>query len=186
MREHDVVAALGVGGIERDGPDDAGVRMGEADEAITPSTGERGQMPRANGRGAIFRREIHRGEWRLAGEGKRGVDDVFDIRGRETQVAHGVGELVVEFLELNAEVALELEHLARGIGVALGFHRIERATLTEHGFLDLIGDDGADFAQRSSRMRFTFSAARMRNSRSPSSSPGARPGLVSSKPAPTK
>ena len=39
---------------------------------------------------------------------------------------------------------------------------------------------------RSSRIASTFNAARRRNSRSPSRSPGACPGLVASNPAPTK
>ena len=46
-----------------------------------------------------------------------------------------------------AQLALELEHPANGFGFLLGAGGVEPVAAAQHGFLDLAGDDGADFAE---------------------------------------
>jgi len=59
----------------------------------------------------------------------------------------GFLELVGEFLELLAQLALKLEASCDGFRIVLGAGRVQRAATAEHGLLDLLGDDGADFPE---------------------------------------
>ena len=76
------------------------------------------------------------------------VSTAFSIfSGIEAQFVLGFVQLVGELFQLIAELALEFEHAAYGLGLVLGASRIEEPTTAQHGFFDLARYDWTDFAQ---------------------------------------
>lgn len=113
--------------------------MRQAFRAERPSPREGRQIKHAG--------PVCRAQRRLPRERKAGSDNVLDVGRGKAQLALGFAELIGEFEQLLAELALKLEHGPDRFAVAFGARRVEHAPTPEHGFLDLLGNHRADLAE---------------------------------------
>jgi hypothetical protein len=83
----------------------------------------------------------------MAGQGQADLDHGLEVGRIEAQAGAAVEELLVQAVELGAQLALEAQHGAGLVAAAGAEVGVEADTASEHGFLDLAGDDVAGVAE---------------------------------------
>ena len=152
MHENHIIAGFRQIVVEDNWPNHLRVRVSQAFCAGRPASPKGGKPENGAARAPAGRIgpdtiNLHLFERRLPGKRKPDLHDHLNILRRETQLSLGVLKLIAEPLDLLAQVALELEHLAGRFRFLFSTGGIELLAVPQHRLLDLIGDDSAYLAE---------------------------------------
>src|SRR5713226_3913911 len=130
MGEHDIIPAIGQGGIEDNRSNFLGVRMGEPLGALRPAIGKSGQAENRTalsypGRVGPNALDFGGNKRRLFGQLKPDTNNVLDMLRSKVQIMLGFMQLSGEFLQLAPQIAFEFEHPPRRLSLLLSTRGIE-------------------------------------------------------------
>jgi hypothetical protein len=150
--EDDFVGAACEFVVKDNGTEHAGIGVSESIDAACPTAFHLWDVKGIDGAsgsvaiGGQF--DGHGLEGWLSGEGESFSDDGADILGGDAGVCLGGSEACEEAVELAADIAFESEHIACGFGgLSFFFEGEVTGSIAKHHLLDLVGDDGTDFAE---------------------------------------